>query len=272
MNVLTEAQWKRLANKFKTLTIETWNGLDGMKKINLLKLAKIEVDNIPTFGYFEKNDIYLSELTKTFVLDLSTLNKLRNLAIYEPNERGGTIEYSDSGPKLKFLFSGNSNRINLDLNRDTHTLFHTHPIDQDRETDPPSVLDILSYLALIVKYIADIIIDMKNGIEHSIDDPLIVQNRMVFTHNEIYVYYISKLLVESITNMLMNIFLYEDDFNSSVELLLDKMELSYSNYLYSFNRDLNIIDMQEYLQTLEKLGILVKRYNYFDKVEVAIIE
>ena len=265
---LTLEEWNKLKHKFSKLTLTGWNRLDGLKKLSLLK-HNVEIDNTPIFGndftITYPDDIYLFDLAQSY--SLQDPHKIRRMT-YQNREIGGTIEY---GKDINIRFSGNENQISLDLKTDTHTLFHTHPA-QDRDFDPPSVLDIISYLALIVKYVADIIIDLDRGIEHSVDDPLIVQNCMVFTKDEVYVYYISYQLLTSITETLMNIFLKSDDFVYQVEKLLEEIELVYASYLNKYNYDLESLELSNYLSTLSSLGIIIKRFKYQEKINVYIVK
>lgn len=254
------------------LNLEIWNSLDAMKKLALLRGINFKLDVLPIFGtnyllnYPE--DIYNFSNTNKFIIDINTLNKIRKY-VYSEKEVGGTIKYplnkKNDEIRINFPFTGNNNRIDLNLNSDTHTLFHTHP-DDKRKFSPPSILDIISYLSVIIKYIADIIIDLNNGIEHSSDDPLIIQSSMVITNEAVYVYYISYPLVVSITSYLIRLKKNENqrgkNFVYEVENLLEEIELSYVYYLFPFNRDLSERDLQEYLATLSSLGILIKRFSY----------
>ena len=283
--IIEFTDWQKLIKEYQTLDLEIWNSLDAMKKLALLK-GIFKLDMIPVFGKdFILNypeDIYNFTDTNKFIIDIDTLNKIRKY-VCSDKEIGGTIEYSRQSEqqfnmdynsknmsKINIFFTGNNNRIDLNLKRDTHSLFHTHPDDNrkynPRDFSPPSILDIISYLAVIVKYIADIIIDLGNGIEHSPDDPLIIQNSIVVSNEAVYVYYISYPLVVSITKHLMELYRSRKDnlnnFVYEVEKLLEEMELSYASYLFPFNRDLNTEDLEEYLNTLSSLGILIKRFPY----------
>ena len=274
--------WQKLIKEYRGLNLEIWNSLDAMKKLALLKGINIKVVSTPNFGLnFILNypeDIYNFTSTSKFTIDINTLNKIRRF-LYSDKEIGGTIEYSRQSEqqlnmdynskntsKINIFFTGNNNRIDLNFKSDTHSLFHTHPND-DRRYNPVSILDIISYLAVIIKYIADIIIDLDNGIEHSPDDPLIIQNSIVVSNEAVYVYCISYPLVVSITKHLMELYRSRKDnlknnFVYEVEKLLEEMELSYASYLFPFNRDLDTGDLEEYLNTLSSLGILIKRFPY----------
>lgn len=274
---LSLQEWNKLKYKFNKLTLAGWNRLDGLKKLSLLK-HNVEINDTPIFGnHFSlkyPDDIYLFDLAQPY--SLQDPHKIRRMT-YQNKEVGGTIEY---GKDIKMRFSGDDHQISLNLKTDTHTLFHTHPA-QDRDFDPPSVLDIISYLALIVKYVADLIIDLDRGIEHSVDDPLVVQNCMVFTKDEVYVYYISHQLLTSITEKLMNLFLESlgnndsefgsaeflkyEDFVYQVEKLLEELEIVYASYLCRFNYDLDSSELSNYLSTLSSLGIIIQRFKYNDE-------
>ncbi len=97
------------------------------------------------------------------------------------------------------------------------------------------------------------IIDLKNGIEHPLDDILIAQNSIVFTKNEVYVCYISYPLLTNITKYLIKT-------DKSLEEILENLE--YSKILNKFNKNLNNNEINEYIEKLSSLGILVKRFTY----------
>ena len=260
--ILKNSEWLLLKEKFEWLNLEIWNSLDAVEKLRLLKKANIQINPNPVFGrnYMLKypDDIYLKNISKLFKLDPFTLNKMKELVL-KKEEVGGVINY-DMNIEIDVLFFGDINRINLEFDSDAHSLFHTHP-KQNISHDPPSVLDIISYLALIVKYIADLIIDLGNGVEHPADDPLVVQNSIVFTKDEIYIYYISKQLLSTITKNLIEIYM-NGNFVFEVEKLLEEIEISYGAYLSKFNRKLNSYSLHNYLNELFSLGFLIKRYKY----------
>ena len=126
---LKEEYWNKLKRKYSALSYKSWENLDGLKKNTLLRNANIKLDNRILFGedYILKypEDIYLK--TKKIILHPTTLNSIRHMAIDENIEIGGIINDN----KIEVLFSGNENRIKLDLNKKTQTLFHTHPEDED---------------------------------------------------------------------------------------------------------------------------------------------
>lgn len=268
---VNEKNWDKMKKKYPSLNFEIWSYLDGIEKINVLKDSQIEIKPIYFFGknYNLKypKDIYMFENTEKIVLDPITLTNFQNMVLYEKKEVGGTLNFllKTNNFKTDIFFTGTETSIDLNLEKDTQTLFHTHPINEKLDFDPPSILDIVSFLALNVKFIAESIIDLRNGIEHGIDD-LIVQNSMVFTKNEVYVYYISSPLILNITKYLMK--LKNKDFIYNVEKLLEMIEIHYSIILSSFNKNLNNEEIEEYLKILSSLGILIKRFSYLDNPEI----
>ena len=262
--------WDKLKRKYSELSLNSWEHLDGLKKNTLLRNANIKLDNKILFGedyilnYPE--DIYLK--TKKIILHPTTLNTIRHMAIDEIKEIGGIINNN----KIDVLFSGNKNRIKLDLNKKTQTLFHTHPADDDLDFDPPSVLDIVSFLALNVQSIAEYILNGKKDVRKLLK----VENSMVFTKDEVYVYYISYPLIKNITEYLIDLNEKQDlyqqfDFIYNVEKLLEELELYYSNILSRFNMTLDEKLLNEYIEYLSKLGIIMKRFKYTDKPEVYVM-
>ena len=276
---LSEENWLKLKRKFKTLTIDNWNYLDGVKKLALIRHAKVILkENIFGDNYILKypDDIYMFPLTKRFVLNFSTVNQIRSEVFRNINEIGGTINYNkENQEKVHIKFSGDEKNIILDLKTKTHTLFHTHPYDEDRTFDPPSILDIISYLALVVKHVVNTILKIEEEIDKGVeklseDNILTVQNSMVFTHNEIYSYYISTDLYEDIIKKLMELYMNSKNFIYEVEKLLEEIEISYSTILYKYNYDLNSEELSEYLSTLSSLGFIIKRFTYNMEHEVHI--
>jgi hypothetical protein len=250
--------WEKL-----NISLDKWNNMEGIEKINLLKKHNINVDIKYYFGKEYKikypEDIYMFHRKKKLLLDNTLLEKIKNLT-KEKKEFGGTIRFDEN--KLDILFIGNENNIELNLEKDTQILFHTHPFEKNLKYRPPSVLDIISFLVLNIKSIAELIIDLSQGIEHPIDEELIVENSIVFTQNEVYVYYISYPLLVNINKYLIKLFKTNKDFIYSVEKFLELIELEYSMILYSFNKNLNNYEIEEYLKKLSSLGILMKRFKY----------
>jgi hypothetical protein len=292
---LSSKDWNKLLRKFKKLNSNNWNYLDGLQKLSLLRACNINLDTLFKFGinYNLKypNDIYQYDVSEKYTFDVTTLNNLRHLALDYNTELGGTINfiYNRSGMKIEsnnhslnnhtkikvqLLYQSDQiNRIDLNVEQDTQILFHTHPVEYDTIFDPPSILDIISYLGLTIVHISNMILDISKSIEHPLDDPLIVQASMVFTKNEIYVYYISYPLLRDIVKKLINTY-HEDKnmFVHNVEKLLEEIEISYANLLFRYNRNLSDFEIKEYISFLSSLGIIVKRYDYLEnKPEVILV-
>ena len=253
---IKKQHWNKLKRKYSELSLKSWEYLDGLKKLSLLRGANIELEDKFIFGkdYILKypEDIYLQ--SRKIVLHPTILNTIRHLALEEKKEIGGIINNN----KIEVLFSGNKNRIKLDLKNKTQTLFHTHPEDEDLIFDPPSVLDIISFLALNVQSIAEFILNGKKDVKNLLK----VENSMVFTKNEVYVYYISYPLIKEISNQLMKMYEIQDDFIYNVEKLLEEIELYYSKILSRFNMTLDDNLLEEYISYLSNLGIIMKRFSY----------
>ena len=261
---ISEKDWDKLKRKYSELNLKSWEHLDGLKKLSLLKGANINIENKFLFGnnYIldYPKDIYLK--SKRIILDSSTLNRIRHMALDERKEIGGIINDN----KIDVLFSGTKNRIKLDLNKKTQTLFHTHPEDEDLEFDPPSVLDIVSFLALNVQSIAEYILNKQKDVKKLLK----VENSIVFTKNEVYVYYISYPLIKNITEYLIEIH-ETDNFVYKVEKLLEELELYYSKILSRFNMTLDENLLNEYIEYVSKLGIIMKRFKYTSSPEVYVM-
>ena len=241
--ILNLQQWENL-----NINLREWNELNGIEKVKLLKLNY----KLPVFGKFNQ----MIDIKGTKIFDFS---KLKNL-IYQNNEVGGTIDVSDGNyipQNYNIQFIGNNNRIPLDLSEKSnstntlfHTLFHTHPIDE-REFNPPSILDILLYLALIIKSLADILLENR--------EDLIVQNCVVFAKEGVYVYHANTNLLQAIINRLLT---YKNNFVYDVEKLLEEIELSYASYLLKFNKILTKKEYFEYLHELRSLGFTIELFPY----------
>ena len=238
-------QWKIL-----NISLQQWNELDGIQKVKLLKLNY----KLPVFGKFNQ----IIDIKNTKIFDFSKMKEL----IYQNNEVGGTIDVSDGNyipQNYNIQFVGNNNRIPLDLSEESNStdiLFHTHPIDE-REFNPPSILDILLYLALIIKSMADILLENR--------EDLIVQNCIVFAKEGVYVYHANTNLLQAIINKLLT---YKNNFVYDVEKLLEEIELSYASYLLKFNKILTKKEYQEYLHELRSLGFTIELFPY-NKVKIS---
>ena len=236
--ILNLQQWENL-----NISLREWNELDGIQKVKLLKLS----GKIPIFGKFNQ----MIDIKNTKIFDFSKMKEL----IYQNNEVGGTIDVSEGNYNIQFI--GNNNRIPLDLSEKSNStdtlfynLFHTHPIDE-REFNPPSILDIILYLALIIKSLADILLENR--------EDLIVQNCIVFAKEGVYIYYANTNLLQAIINRLLT---YKNNFVYDVEKLLEEIELSYTSYLLKFNKILNKKEYQEYLHELRTLGFTIEIFPY----------
>lgn len=264
---INKNDWEKMKRKYLELNLSSWGYLDGVKKMSILRGAKININAFAIFGdeYILKypKDIYMNN--KKIILNPTTLNSIRRMALNERKEVGGIINNN----KIDILFSGNENRIRLDVKNKAQTLFHTHPEDEDVNIDPPSVLDIVSFLALNVQSIAEFILNNENEKgKKDVKNMLKIQNSAVFTKNEVYVYYISSPLILEISKYLMNVYKNKDDFIYEVEKLLETVELYYSYILLPFNMTLDEKRLKEYLTKLSSLGVIVKRFKYTDFPEV----
>lgn len=267
---LSLEEWEKVTDEY-TIDKKSWDKIDGLKKIYLLKSSGVDISRFfPTFGEFTNirypNDIFMFSNYKNKPLTLRTLSFLRGKAKTEGKEIGGIINDGD----YKIMFTGNENRINLDVDNVStinQTLFHTHIEEENIYIDPPSVLDIVNFLCLNVKYIVDYV--LNNDIGKEFNSILKIKNCVIFTHNEIYVYYISIQLFKEISRKIMS-FVDSEDFIAEVEKIMENVELSYSNYLQRFNIRFDESILEQYLKTLLNLGIIVKRYDYtnYDKIEL----
>jgi len=262
---LNKKDWEKMKRKYSELNLRSWEHLDGIKKLSIIRGAYVNIEPIAIF----KDDYILNYpkdlyTDKKYILNSTTLNTVRYMALNERKEIGGIINDN----KVDVLFSGNENRISLDLKRKAETLFHTHPEDEDVDIDPPSVLDLVSFLALNVQSIAEFIINNKKSKgKNDLKDMLKVQNSAVFTKNEVYIYYISKPLILNISKYLMEI---EENFIYNVEKLLETIELYYSAILFEYNMILTEELLQKYINRLSSLGIIVKRFSYTSNPEIFI--
>ena len=270
--LLTEKEWNYLRFRFKSLNYNNWRYLDGLKKLGLLR-NNIDLTQFKTFGnkfspQYPK-DIYLYNLKQKYILPNGLLLDLKSLCNRE-NEVGGTISYNGK-IEYKLLFNGNANKINLNLERDTDTLFHTHPFTGNNY-EPPSILDIVSYLANIVTHISTIISDLNNKVEHPLDDPLVVQNSIVFSKEGVYVYYISYPLIRKIVEKLIEISKSNSNYIYEVEKLLEEIELSYTYHLFPYNQYYKDKDfLNEYIDELKRYRIIMKFFPYGNNPESYIL-
>lgn len=245
------------------MTKKEWQNIDAIRKIKMINSSSKVNDEIqdeiyPLFGYY--NLRYPKDLfnnPQKYVLDGGVKEYIQNIARNEKKERGGIINDN----KVELMFNGTENRINLNVTKKCETLFHTHPKDDSVSFDPPSILDIISFLALTIHCIAESIFKEVKGIKNAIK----VQNSMVFGKDEIYVYYISGPLIKHIYNLLVQKEGSEGSkdlgvYVEFVEKLLEKMEIYYAFLLEKFNKTLNKKELEEYISYLSSLGIIMKRF------------
>lgn len=269
--ILSNSEWNSLIKKYPSITYEKWNKLDGIMKLSFLRntidLSKFKIlsqDLSPRYP----EDIYMYRIKEKKILPIKLLANLKRSTNLK-EEIGGTINYYN-GIREDILFNGSFNKVKLDLGKDTQTLFHTHPID-GRVYDPPSVLDIVSYLANIIHDIGNVILHVGNNIEHPLDDPLVIQNSMVFTGKNVYVYYISYNLIRLIVEKLTQIY-KQGDYVNGIEKFLEEMEIAYVNHLIPYNTWYNTeSELDNYFKVLEKYGIIMKKFKYTDNVESYVI-
>lgn len=269
---LSDEMWNKMLRKYRQLNVRAWNNIDGLQKLALLRGAHINISDEVLFNDIDEeikypNDIYNFKNAKKVILDVTTLNKMRHISLEERYEVGGII-CIPCKEKIEILFSGNQNRIDFNLPETSKyalTVFHTHPEDEDVEYDPPSVLDIISFLSFNIKSIADLILNRNKQKR----DLLKIQDAVVFTKNEVYVYYLSASLVENIVTYLLKL-LKEKDFIYEVEKLLEEVELCYAVLLSRFNMNLKDMQVNDYILYLQSLGIIMTRYKYLQQPEIYI--
>ena len=150
---ISKENWNKVKKLFPELTTQYWKHLDGLKKNNILKECGVFLNCTAIFGenYILNypDDLYSKRKT---ILNENTLNEIKKMVKLK-KEVGGIINNN----VVEFLFTGDETKIKLDLQKKADTLFHTHPEDPEVKYDPPSVLDIISFLALNVHSIAEFI-------------------------------------------------------------------------------------------------------------------
>ncbi len=262
--ILEQEIWNKLKMRYKMLDLNTWNVIDGVRKVEILEEIGINIPE-PTFGndYIINYPEHIYKFRKCKKYNLN-VEEMREFAINEEKEVGGIIENN----KIKILFIGSNDRINLDLeesmpNMKSIILFHTHPKDDNVQYDPPSILDIISFLSFNIKSIADLILNRGNV---DVRNALKIQLGIVFTKNEIYTYYLSHQLVMNIVNSLLTLYPLPD-FIENVEKMLEEIELYYTATLQRFNKTLQYEEVEEYLLNLESLGFLLHRTSYYHGLE-----
>ncbi len=269
-NILSQTEWNILLKKNITYTI--WNNLDGLKKLaflrNIVDLSQFKILSDRLSPQYPE-DIYLYNIKELRILPTDLLARLKRTT-YLSNEIGGTINYDNNNIREFYKFNGDINKVVLNLRTDTQTLFHTHPKDE-RVYDPPSILDIVSYLANIIHHIGNIVLDVGNQIEHPLDDPLVIQNSMVFTPKSVYVYYISYDLIKLIVIKLTKLY-QSGNYIEKIGSFIQEMEIAYVNYLFPYNSWYNTSqEVERYITELNKIGIIMKRYDYDQSVQSYIL-
>ena len=115
------------------------------------------------------------------------------------------------------------------------------------------------------------VLNVGNNIEHPLDDPLVIQNSMVFTHKYVYVYYISYDLIRLIVQRLTQLY-KGGDYVREIGKFIEEVEMAYVTYLFPYNAWYNKEEeVDKYLEELGKLGIIMKKFSYTDLVESYII-
>jgi hypothetical protein len=263
---LAESDWMKIRERYRMLNGKRWDGLDGVKKVEIMKECGIPTFYEPAFGIDFKivypNNIYKFSKAKSFELNPVELVLMRDSAQNEKHEIGGIVDFTEY-KNIQILFIGTNTRIDLNLEESTQDkmsllLFHTHPADTDVEFDPPSILDIISFLSFNVKSLADLILNPEKS---DTDKVLKIQVGIVFTKNEVYTYYMSHHLIVKIILHLREINL-QGNFIEDSEKLLEEIELYYTSYLLKFNILLNGKKVDDYCRTLATLGILMHRATY----------
>ena len=265
---LSEADWLRIRGKYRMLNGKRWDGLDGVKKVNILRELDISSFYEPIFSTNYKatypNNIYKFRHTQKSKLNPVELLLIREMVENETSEIGGILNFQEE-TNVQILFIGNETRIDLNLEESTKDkmsllLFHTHPKDDEVEFDPPSILDIISFLSFNVKSLADLVLNPEKA---NTDKVLKIQIGIVFTKNEIYTYYMSHELIVRIILHLREIYL-QGNFIEDAERLLEEIELCYTSHLLKYNVSMTHKQVNDYIKKLSTLGILMKRSSYIE--------
>ena len=263
---LSEADWNKIRERYRMLNVGRWDGLDGVKKIEILKELNIPTFYEPIFGTDFKviypDNIYKFKRTKRYKLNDVELLLMREMTLSEKREIGGILDFKED-TNVEILFVGTDTRIDLNLEKSTKDmmsilLFHTHPEDKNIDFDPPSILDIISFLSFNVKSLADLVLNPEKA---NTDKILKIQIGIVFTKNEIYTYYMSHDLIIKIIFYLRNLH-KQGNFIENAERLLEEIELYYTSYLIKYNTSMTSRQVDDYCKKLASLGILMKRATY----------
>jgi hypothetical protein len=278
--VINVDDWNKMQKKYKHLNLKTWEYLDSIQKLAIMKTSGVPINPKLIFGHNYQikypNDIFNYDHTKKYTLSNSIIQQIKDL-VKQKHEIGGILIYDSTKQNsdninMHVLFNGNSDRINLNildvLNRldkpyteSKMSLFHTHPDTDNVMYDPPSILDVVNFLILSVKMIVDNNLAGKtNSRSSSLHNRLKIRigSSLVFTKNEVYVYYISQPLVDNIIQYV----------NKDIKNIFEEIELYYSAVLYPFNRELKNKEVDQYIHFLSHLGIVMKRYTYNQNIEI----
>ena len=263
---LSESDWLKVREKYRMLNGKRWDGLDGVKKVNILRDLEIDTFYEPIFSTNYKvsypENIYKFRHTQKYKLNEVELVLMREMVKNEKHEVGGILNFQEE-TNVQILFIGSETRIDLNLEQSTKEkmsllLFHTHPADKNNEFDPPSILDIISFLSFNVKSLADLVLNPEKA---NTDKVLKIQIGIVFTKNEIYTYYMSHELIVRIILHLREIYL-QGNFIEDAERLLEEIELCYTSHLLKYNVSLTSRQVNDYIKKLGSLGMLMKRFSY----------
>ena len=263
---LAESDWIKIRQKYRMLNVSRWDGLDGVKKVEILKELNIPTFYEPVFGTEFKvvypENIYKFKRSTKYKMNEVELLLMREMVLKEKHEIGGILNFKEE-TNVEILFVGTDTRIDLNLEQSTKDmmsllLFHTHPADDELEFDPPSILDIISFLSFNVKSLADLILNPEKA---NTDKILKIQIGIVFTKNEIYTYYMSHDLIIKIILHLREINI-QGNFIEDAERLLEEIELCYTSYLLKYNTSMTDRQVNDYCKKLGSLGILMKRSSY----------
>ena len=263
---LSSSDWNKIRERYRMLNVGRWDGLDGVKKIEILRELNIPTFYEPIFGTDFKviypDNIYKFKRSTKYKLNEVELLLMREMVLKEKHEIGGILNFKEE-TNVEILFVGTDTRIDLNLEKSTKDmmsilLFHTHPEDKNVDFDPPSILDIISFLSFNVKSLADLVLNPEKA---NTDKILKIQIGIVFTKNEIYTYYMSHDLIIKIIFYLRNLH-KQGNFIENAERLLEEIELYYTSHLIKYNASMTSPQVDDYCKKLGTLGILIKRSSY----------
>ena len=263
---LSEADWMKVRGRYRMLNVGRWDGLDGVKKIEILKELNIPTFYEPIFGTDFKviypDNVYKFKRSTKYKLNEVELLLMREMVLKEKHEIGGILNFKEE-TNVEILFVGTDTRIDLNLEKSTKDmmsilLFHTHSEDKNIDYDPPSILDVISFLSFNVKSLADLVLNPEKS---NTDKILKIQIGIVFTKNEVYTYYMSHDLIIKIIFHLRNLY-KQGNFIENAERLLEEIELYYTSYLIKYNTSMTSPQVDDYCKKLGSLGILMKHATY----------